>query len=149
MKISINDIKFLDREKDITHKDIVIISSEGVWGDSRKYFKPDGTPNKQFNINLKLGNGEMRDAILSWANIKLLVQSFGDDTSKWVGKEVRAWKTKSEQSKSGFTFLFVPTDWDRDDTGEWIIPEGSQETKQTDPTIDYPESEINVEDIPF
>ena len=87
MKISINDTKFLDRENDIKHKDTVTLLNEGVWGDSKQYFKPDGTPNKQFSINLKLENGEARNTILGWQNIKLLVQAFGDETSKWVGKE--------------------------------------------------------------
>ncbi len=148
MKISINDTKFLDRENDIKHKDIVTLLNEGVWEDSKKFFKEDGTPNKQFSVNIKLGNEETRNTVLNWSNIKLLVQAFGDETSKWVGKEVRAWKTKSEKAKSGFTFVFVPTEWDRDDTGEWIIPEGSQETKDELP-IEYPEGETDLTDIPF
>lgn len=149
MKISINNTKFLDRENDIKHKDVVTLLNEGVWGDSKQYSKPDGTPNKQFSIDLKLENGEARNTILGWQNIKLLVQAFGDETSKWIGKEVRAWKTKSEKAKLGFTFFFVPTDWDRDDTGEWIIPEGGQETKEADPIIDYPDDDVNLEDIPY
>lgn len=149
MKININDTKFLDRETEIKHKDIVTFISEGIWEDSTKYKKEDGTPSKQFNINLKLANGEIRSTILGWQNIKLLVQAFGDETSSWVNKEVRAWKTKSEKAKSGFIFLYVPTDWDRDDTGEWIIPESSQEMPAIDEVIDYPEDETNLEDIPF
>lgn len=138
MKININDTKFLNKDEDIKHKDIVTLESEGIWEDSVKYKKEDGTPNKQFNISIRLQNGEIRSTTLSWANIKILVSAFGDETASWTGKQVRAWKTKSEKAKSGFVYVYVPVDWDRDDTGEWVIPE-----KVVD--ID----EVNAEDIPF
>jgi len=105
-------------------------------GGVRKFKRTDGTPSKMFTLKLKLSNGEERGTTLNWTNVKLLVEAFGDDTLAWVGKEVRAWKTKSEKAKGGFTFLYVPTDWERDDTGEWI------KSLSEEPTMDE-------EDIPF
>lgn len=143
MKININDTKFLDKENDIKHKDSLTIESEGIWEVSKRFpTKEDGvTPNNQFNIKLKLGNGELRGTTLSWGNVKLLVAAFGDESEKWVGKEVRAWKTKSEKAKLGYVFIYAPVDWDRDDTGEWIIPQ------MTSPGVDG--EVIDVNDIPF
>lgn len=146
MKININTTKFLDRENEIKHKDVVTIGSEGRWTESTKYKRDDGTPSNQFEINIKLENGEVRGTILNWSNVKLLVEAWGDETSAWVGKEARAWKTKSEKAKAGFIYLYVPTDWERDDTGEWIKGESAPIDL---PDIRYPEDEINPNDIPF
>ena len=143
MKINISGTKFLNRETDIKHKDVLIIESEGVWNDSTRFKKDDGTPASQFDINLRLSNGEIRSTSLTWGNIQLLVQAFGDETTNWVGKEVRAWKTKSDRAKNGYTFVFVPTDWNRDETGEWDIPDhynqdpvGGESTPAGDDDID-------------
>ena len=151
MKINIDDTKFMKKDEDIKHKDVVTVASEGVWEESERFKKDDGTPSKMFKIHFKLANGEDRSTTLNWTNVKLLVEAFGDDTLDWIGKEVRAWKTKSEKEKGGFTLLYVPTDWNSDDTGEWIIPENSQVSKKNDDidTIEYPDDEINPEDIPF
>lgn len=151
MKINIDDTKFMKKDEDIKHKDVVTVASEGVWEESERFKKDDGTPSKMFKIHFKLANGEDRSTTLNWTNVKLLVEAFGDDTVNWLNKEVRAWKTKSEKAKGGFTFLYVPTDWNRDDTGEWIIPEGSQVAKKNEDidTIEYPDGDINPEDIPF
>jgi len=151
MKINIDDTKFLNNATDVAHKDVLVIESEGKWQESARFKREDGTPQNEFRINFKLDNGDVRNTTLNWTNVKLLVKAFGDETEKWVGKSVRAWKTKSEKAKSGFTFIYVPTDWNRDDTGEWIIPEGSQ-SKDDDglDTIEYPEGdEIDPNDIPF
>jgi len=146
MKININETKFLKKDIDIKHKGIVELVNEGAWEESQKFKRDDGTPAQLFNIILKLENGEERSTVLNWTNVKLLVQGFGDETSQWVGKRVRAWKTKSEKAKSGYTFIFVPTDWNRDDTGEWILPEGVIASE------DIPEDGeevIDPKDIPF
>lgn len=131
MKINIDDTKFLS-SSDLNHKDILTIESEGKWQESSRFKRDDGTPQNEFKINLKLPNGESRSVTLNWTNVKLLVRGFGDDTLLWIDKEVRAWKTKSEKAKAGFIFLYVPIDWNRDDTGEWIIPEGSQDVHEDD-----------------
>lgn len=141
MKININNTKFLDKETDIKHKDTLTIASEGNWEVSTKFKKDDGTPSNQFTMNFTLSNGEERGTILSFANVKLLVQAFGDETQSWIGKEVRAWRTKSEKAKLGYTYLYVPVSWERDDTGEWIT--GDIQESQVD------DNYVNIDDIPF
>mgnify|MGYP001563259909 CR=1 FL=1 len=142
MKINTDDTRFLKIE-DVQHKDTVSIESEGIWQDSN-FKDEDGNPQREFRIHFKLGNGETRSTTLRSSNVKLLGRTFGDETRDWVGKELRAWKTKSEKAKAGYVFLFVPTDWERDDTGEWVRPEGAGKTD-----ADYPQEDIKPEDIPF
>jgi hypothetical protein len=133
--IKINDTKYLNKETEIKHKDIITLENEGIWEESDNFKKPDGTPSNQFSILIRLSNGDVRGTILNWTNIKLLAKAFGEDSANWVGKELRAWKTKSEKAKGGYSFMYVPTDWERDDTGEWKIP--------------GEEKEISSEDLPF
>lgn len=152
MKINIDDTKFL-KSDDVKHKDVVVVASEGKWGESDTFKDDDGNPAREFRIDLKLSNGETRNTTLRSSNVKLLGKAFGTETKDWIGKELRAWKTKSEKAKAGFVFLFVPTDWERDDTGEWVVPETTpgiaRATAPIGDTIDYPEETINPDDIPF
>lgn len=160
MKININNTKFLNKETDIKHKDIVTIASEGAWEVSSIYKKEDGTPSNQFEITIKLENEEVRGTVLSYKNLSTLVSIWGDETSLWVGKKLRAWKTSSDRAKLGYTYFYVPTDWTRDDTGEWIIPETTYPEKFTSEKeqalseedriakITYDEND-NPSDIPF
>jgi len=136
--IKINDTKYLNRETEIKHKDIIVLENEGAWEESDNFKKPDGTPSNQFSILIRLSNGDIRSTIFNWTNVKLLAKAFGNDSANWVGKELRAWKTKSEKAKSGYSFMYVPTDWERNDIGEWIVP---GEINQ--------EEQINPEDLPF
>lgn len=144
MKININNTKFLNTSEDLKHKDVVTLEDEGMWEESTRFKKADGTPSNSFKIKVKLANGEIRSATLNWTNIKLLAHAFTDESSNWVGKEVRAWKTKSEKAKSGFTFVFVPTEWVRNDIGEWENADGTKidvdEVKQSTSTSDLDEA---------
>lgn len=156
MKININNTKFLNTSEDLKHKDTVVLVDGGKWEESTRFKKKDGTPSNSFKIKIKLANDEVREATLNWGNIKLLVNAFGDDTDMWVDKEVRAWKTKSEKAKTGFVFVFVPTDWTRNDMGVWEDAEGNEinveETKTAPSGTEREEDdvdEIDPKDIPF
>lgn len=120
---TINLNKFIKAEEDVKHKDILTIETEGSWEESERFTKDDGTPSSQFNIDLKLDNGETRSATFNMAQLKLLAKAFGKETPAWVGKQVRAWKTVSAKAKAGYIYMYAPVDWTRDDTGEWVVPE--------------------------
>lgn len=153
VKININSTNFIKNDTDLVHKDIVTIANEGGWEVSERFKKEDGTPQNTFKINLKLKNGEIRSATLSFANLKLLAIGLGEESSSWVGKEVRAWKTKSERAKLGYTYIYVPIDWTRDDMGEWNDAQGKPITlEKKEDVIQVSQEineEINPEDIPF
>lgn len=144
-KINIDGGNYV-KEGEVKHKDVVTFANGGGWEDSNRFKKDDGSPASVFKINIMLANEEVRTITLNWTNIKLLVTAFGETTEDWEGKKVRAWKTKSEKAKSGFIFMYVPTDWDRDDTGEWVKGE-----KPEDDGLDSFEGvdEIPEGDIPF
>ena len=149
MKVNINQTKFLNKDKDVSHKDILTINNEAIWEDSQRFKRDDGSPQSQFNIEFKLKNGDIRGTALNWTNTKLLVIAFGDDSKDWIGKEVRAWKTKSEKAKSGFSYTFVPIDWTKDEIGEWHDAKGKVidvETKK-DTHIEVAKEELDSIDI--
>src|SRR3990167_3095980 len=143
MRINLSDEKFLNSETDLKHKDVVTIATECKWQASDTFKDDDGNPSREFRIDFKLPNGEIRNTTLRSTNVKLIGKAIGDETAEWIGKELRAWKTKSEKAKAGYVFLFVPTDWDRDDTGEWIIPEGSQAKVVSEPSVDINDVTFN------
>ena len=139
MKINLSDEKFLNSETDLKHKDIVTIATEGKWQDSDTFKDDDGNPSREFRIDFKLPNGEVRNTTLRSTNVKLIGKDtrFGDDTLNWIGKELKAWKTKSEKAKAGYVFIFAPTDYERDETGEWVMPEGEPKVGNN-PEVDIP-----------
>ena len=139
MKINLDDTRFLNSQEDVNHRDIVTIDSEGKWQESN-FKDEDGNPQNEFRINFVLESGETRSTTLRSTNVRLLGGAFGDETKEWIGKKVRAWKTKSEKAKAGYVFVFAPVDYERDDTGEWIIPKKEE--------VDDTES-IDPDDIPF
>ncbi len=158
--INLNSTNFIKNDQDLAHKDVVTIANEGGWEVSERFKKDDGTPSNVFRINLKLKNGDVKSTTLNFSNLKLLASGFGEDSAGWVGKEVRAWKTKSEKAKLGYTYVFVPTDWNRDEIGEWNNAEGKPITieKNDKPAVqdaqkDYDAlgsvEEIEPGDIPF
>src|SRR3990167_5665281 len=120
MKINLDDTRFLNSQEDVNHRDIVTIDSEGKWQESN-FKDEDGNPQNEFRINFVLESGETRSTTLRSTNVRLLGGAFGDETKEWIGKKVRALKTKSEKAKAGYVFVFAPVDYERDDTGEWII----------------------------
>jgi hypothetical protein len=147
--MKINMSQFLDKEKEIAHKDIVAVVSEAGWVESKKWKKEDGiTPVSEFRVDIKLKNGDIRNTTLNWSNVKLLVEAWGDETKSWLNKELRAWKTKSEKAKSGFTYIYVPTNWERNDMGEWIT-NGTAKDPENQDTVQVEDEVINPKDIPF
>lgn len=148
VKINVDETRFMKKDTDVKHKDVVTVAKEGVWEESTTFKRDDGTPSRMFKIVFRLANGEERSTTLNWTNVKLLVEAFGDETADWVGKEVRAWKTKSDRAKGGYTFLYVPTDWTRDDTGDWSKGDGTPAV-ETETKADDDDDAIDPADIPF
>ena len=118
-----NGASFL-KEGDLKHKEEITILDAGKWTKSKKFTKEDGTPTEQFEITVRLPNGEDRTVTFSWTTLKNLAPVFGEDSEDWIGKKVRAWRTASTKAKSGFTWVFAPVEWIRDDMGVWCNADG-------------------------
>lgn len=122
MKIIINSTKYFKADKDINHKDIVKITSEGKWVDGTY----NGNPSKSFKVNIQTVDGEVRETTFDFPTVKALVLEFGDMTESWIGKEIRGWKTATVNAKLGYKYVFRPIEWVRDETGAWV---GHEETE--------------------
>lgn len=75
---------FLKTEQ-VQSNDKVKFIDEGGWVET-KYKHPDGNPKNDFQIKV-LFNGEEKTMRLNKTNRDALIKAFGDETSKWKGKE--------------------------------------------------------------
>jgi hypothetical protein len=72
--------------EDVKAGDVVEINSEGEWTESTKYKYEDGTPRKQFAIEVIYAK-EPRTLTLNSTNRSNLTNVWGNDTANWVGKK--------------------------------------------------------------
>jgi hypothetical protein len=61
------------------------LGSEGEWTESTKYKYEDGTPRKQFVIEVMYA-GEAKSLNLNSTNRSNLTNDWGNDTKEWIGK---------------------------------------------------------------
>ena len=85
--VILNTGKFL-KSKDLTGGETVKILTEGSWVENAKFKNEDGTNQSQFVISVQF-KAEERNLRLNLVSRKNLIQAYGKDTAKWVGKEAR------------------------------------------------------------
>lgn len=71
--------------KTVKTGDVVTIKDEGVWENS-KFLKDDGSPSKQFTVNVDF-KGEEKRMKLTKASRDSFFEKYGDETKEWVGKQ--------------------------------------------------------------
>ena len=123
--------KFAKKGEDIKPNDKVTIKNEGEW--------IEGQFGQQFVVKIE-NKGEEYNVNFYQTTINILHDEFGNDTAKWIDKEViiRAIK-RMVAGKKVEIYYFVTPEWDFDDYGELI--KGIQ-TEERD-------EEIITNDIPF
>lgn len=107
---------FLKKGEDIKDGDIVEIANEGK--------QIEGKFGTQDIFLIKLKNGEEGNVALNTTSINNLIESFGEDSVNWVGKELKVMVIKQSiggKLASVYYFLHPETVLD-DDSGEFIIP---------------------------
>lgn len=67
---------------------IVRIKSEGEWIVSTRFKYADGNPQQQFVVEIE-ENGNRNRLTLNKGNRETLIKAFGNDTKKWINKEIR------------------------------------------------------------
>lgn len=72
---------------DITDGDMITFINEGMWAESNKFKKPDGTPTSSFQIEVKLPSGAIKTASLNKKSRENLINFYGNDTKDWIDKE--------------------------------------------------------------
>ena len=104
-----------------------------------------GQYGEQKNFKVKTRNGEKKMAF-NQATINVLVEEFGDDSENFVNKDVKVILKKDVIAGKKVIIPYLVTDgWSLDEYGE-LVKEGSS-TKED--VIEYPEEDINIDDIPF
>ena len=81
----LNSTKTYLKADDVKTGDVIKINNEGVWMESTKYKYDDGSPRKNFTIEV-IYAGEPRSLTLNSTNRSNLTNSWGNDTKEWVGK---------------------------------------------------------------
>lgn len=72
--------------EEVKKGDVIEISNEGEWTESTKYKYDDGTPRKQFVMEVVYAK-EPRTLTLNSTNRNILTNSWGNDTALWIGKK--------------------------------------------------------------
>lgn len=130
--------KEVEYEADLKNGDIVTILDSGTI--------EQGQYGEQRNFKIKTRNGERKIAF-NQKTVNVLIDEFGDDSIKWVNKDVIVILKKDVIANKKVIIPFLVTEgWSLDDYGE-LIKEGGSEKKED--TVEYPEEEIDPEDIPF
>ena len=123
-------------EADIQNGDKVTIKDAGIIEESQ------WGPQKKFLVSTR--NGDKRVG-LNQASENILIDAFGDESEKWIGKEVNVLTRKAViANKRVIVAYFVPSGWSLDEYGE-LISDAQETTKKNE----YPDEEINPDDIPF
>lgn len=126
--------KFLDKEA-IKHKSLLTITSEGYEREEDSFDKKSKVL-KQY-IGVKLENGDEGDLPLNNTSLKNIYKEFGTETKDWIGKQVRAWETKT--NAGDMYFILNTLNFIRDDRGEFIdsgVKSGAGE-KSADPFAEF------------
>jgi hypothetical protein len=125
-------------EADLKNGDIVKIldsgnTEQGQWGEQK-------------NFKIKTRNGEKKLAF-NQNTINVLAEEFGVETEEWVGKDVKVILKKDVIAGKKVVIPYLVVDgWSLDEYGE-LVKEGGE--KKNIDIIEYPEEDINPEDIPF
>lgn len=99
-----------------------------------------GAFGEQNNFRIKTRNGEKKLAF-NQSSINVLIESFGDDTEMWIGRDVRVILRKGTYAgKRGIATYIVTEGWKLDEYGE-LVKEGNEP-----PAEIYDEE---VKNIPF
>jgi len=73
--------------------DIITFKNEGVWIENTMYKYPDGNPKVDFVVKVEI-NGEEKSKRLNKKNRETVIEAYGNDTSKWIGKTAKITKEK-------------------------------------------------------
>jgi hypothetical protein len=122
---------FVKKGIEIKDGDIITINDEGK--------AVEGNYGTQRIFQILLPDGEtVRDFNLNQTSINNMIDAFGEDSNKWIGKEVKVWAILSNvQGKMIKVYYVSSPNAELDEGGEFVLTE-----KEDIPTI-------NEDDIPF
>lgn len=131
-KISVG--AFAKKGIDFKDGDLLTVANEGK--------DVEGEFGIQHLFLVKLPNGEEKNVSFNTTSMNGMIDCWGEDSLKWVGKEVKA--TKIKQNVAGkFIDVWYFSHPDAVMTENGFILEGNQKSEQ------LPPEEVNVDNIPF
>lgn len=100
-------------------------------------FQGDDSESKNVNVNRPTING--------------LIDAFGEDSKDWIGKYLTAQTEKMLVGGKRVTALYlIPEGYEmKEDEGGYIVITKVGNKVETPNPTDYPDEQINIEDIPF
>jgi len=131
---------FLKSGEDFKDSDIITIANEGK--------QIEGTYGIQDVFLVKLANKEEGNVNFNQTTINGLIDAYGKDSIKWVGKEVKVIKIKQNVSgkfKDCYYFAHPDAEFTEDGIS---IPTDVKQTEEI-PVVEDKEEEINTDEIPY
>ena len=99
-------------------------------------------------FKVKTVNGE-KNMSFNQTSLNNLIDAYGDDSSKWVGKQVNVTVIKMNVSGKFRDIIYLyGKGWEMQDDGT-VKKVGGQGAVKMPEGVDYPDEDINPEDIPF
>jgi len=126
---------YVKKGEEILDGDLVTISNEGQ--------EIPGQFGDQFVIKITLEDGEERAMTLNQTSENNLIEAYGEDSIKWVGKQAKVFleKKKINDKKVIIAYLAAPG-WIKDEFGDFM-QEGDQGTGKEDiPVIQQNDEEF-------
>lgn len=80
--------------KNAKEGDVIVFVDEGGWEESR-YKNPDGSPRNVFQITVNV-NGDDMAFRLNKKNSDAMIEVFGHETSKWIGRSAKVTLKETE-----------------------------------------------------
>lgn len=108
----------------------------------------EGQFGPQHVFKLKTRNGE-KNANFNQGTLNTLHDAFGKNSEDWVGKSVKVHLVKVMVSGKLQTAMYLaPEGWEMNEDGKFVNQTGSQTSASSD-GIEYPDEDINPDDIPY
>ncbi len=131
--------EYAKKGEDIMAGDIVTILSSGDIA--------EGQYGTQYVFKIKTRNGE-KNVNFNQTTLNILHDEFGEDSEKWVNKEVIVRVKKDVvANKKVDIYYFVTENYDFDEYRELVKKSDSKATQTKNEN--YPSEDINPDDIPF
>lgn len=136
-------------EADIQNDDIITIKNEGEKELSEKF-------GEQFYLVVSTRNGDKKLKVNA-TSFNTMIDAFGDETSEWIDKEVKAFTKKDMINNKKVTIVYLaPRGYHLDEWGDLVKKEADTPREAPAPTEKTEgqkqvedAQEITPEDIPF
>ncbi len=126
---------------DINNNDLVTIANEGK--------QVEGTYGKQDVFLIKLKNGEEKNVNVNQTSLNGLIDAYGDDSTHWIGKQVKVWLIKSNVAGKFVDVLYIAHPLANLTENGFVMPQSGAPArkKAPAPVVDeYPEGDIEMDE---